>query len=53
MNPVNSLGFGWLFAYVIMSGSPVAVALTFFDVEAIDRLSTFTMRLNPASDKST
>jgi hypothetical protein len=23
-NAVSSLGFGWLFAYVIMSGSPVA-----------------------------
>jgi Na+/phosphate symporter len=43
-NPVNSLGFGWLFAYVIMSGSPVAaVALTFFDAGVIDRLSAFTM----------
>lgn len=43
-NPVNSLGFGWLFAYVIMSGSPVAaVALTFFDAGAIDKLSAFTM----------
>ena len=28
----NALGFGWLFAYVIMSGSPIAAAaLTFFD----------------------
>ncbi len=43
-NAVNSLGFGWLFAYVIMSGSPVAaVALTFFDAGAIDQLSAFTM----------
>jgi len=43
-NAVNSLGFGWLFAYVIMSGSPVAaVALTFFDAGVIDKLSTFTM----------
>ena len=25
-NPANSLGFGWLFSYVIMSGSPVAAA---------------------------
>ena len=31
-NAANSLGFGWLFAYVIMSGSPVAAAaLTFYD----------------------
>jgi Na+/phosphate symporter len=43
-NAINSLGFGWLFAYVIMSGSPVAaVALTFFDAGAIDQLSAFTM----------
>lgn len=43
-NPVNSLGFGWLFAYVIMSGSPVAAsALTFYDVGAINTLSAFTM----------
>jgi hypothetical protein len=26
-NPANSLGFGWLFAYVVMSGSPVAAAV--------------------------
>jgi Na+/phosphate symporter len=40
----NSLGFGWLFAYGIMSGSPVAaVALTFFDSGAIDKLSAFAM----------
>src|SRR3990170_5742359 len=25
-NAANSLGFGWLFAYVVMSGSPVAAA---------------------------
>jgi solute carrier family 34 (sodium-dependent phosphate cotransporter) len=43
-NPVNSLGFGWLFAYVIMSGSPVAAAaLTFLDSGVIDALSSFTM----------
>ena len=43
-NPANSLGFGWLFAYVVMSGSPVAAAaLTFFDAGTIDQLSTFTM----------
>jgi len=40
----NSLGFGWLFAYIIMSGSPVAAAaLTFFDAGVIDELSTFAM----------
>lgn len=42
--PVNSLGFGWLFAYVIMSGSPVAAsALTFFDANLLSELSAFTM----------
>jgi len=43
-NPVKSLGFGWLFAYVVMSGSPVAAAALFFlDAGAIDALSAFTM----------
>lgn len=43
-NPANSLGFGWLFAYIVMSGSPVAAAaLTFFDAGAIDQLEAFTM----------
>jgi sodium-dependent phosphate cotransporter len=43
-SPANGLGFGWLFAYTIMSGSPVAAsALTFFDAGAIDKLTTFTM----------
>jgi sodium-dependent phosphate cotransporter len=43
-NPVNSLGFGWLFAYLVMSGSPVAAAaLAFFDAGAIDQYSAFTM----------
>lgn len=43
-NPANSLGFGWIFAYVVMSGSPVAAAaLTFFDAGVITKLETFTM----------
>lgn len=43
-NPANSLGFGWLFAYVIMSGSPVAAsALTFLDAGILSQLSAFTM----------
>lgn len=43
-NPANSLGFGWLFAYVVMSGSPVAAAaLTFFDAGIINQLGAFTM----------
>jgi solute carrier family 34 (sodium-dependent phosphate cotransporter) len=43
-NIANGLGFGWLFAYVIMSGSPVAAAsLTFFDAGVIDKLGAFAM----------
>lgn len=43
-NAANSLGFGWFFAYVIMSGSPVAAAsLTFFDSGAIDKFGAFGM----------
>jgi solute carrier family 34 (sodium-dependent phosphate cotransporter) len=43
-NPANSLGFGWLFAYVVMSGSPVAAAsLAFFEAGVLNALSTFTM----------
>ena len=43
-NSANSLGFGWLFAYVIMSGSPVAaVSLTFFDAGVIDNFGAFSM----------
>lgn len=40
----NCLGFGWMFAYTIMSGSPVAAAaLTFLDANVIDKLGAFTM----------
>ena len=43
-NPANSLGFGWLAAYIIFSGSPVAaIALTFFDAGFIGEFETFTM----------
>ncbi len=43
-SPANSLGFGWIFAYTIMSGSPVAAAaLTFFDAGVMDRLGAFAM----------
>lgn len=43
-NPANALGFGWLFAYVMMSGSPAAAAaLAFLDAGAIDAASTFAM----------
>jgi sodium-dependent phosphate cotransporter len=40
----NALGFGWLSAYTIMSGSPVAAAaLAFFDAGVVDKLSAFAM----------
>lgn len=43
-NAANCLGFGWLFAYTIMSGSPVAAAaLTFFDAGMVDKLGAFAM----------
>lgn len=43
-SPASALGFGWLFAYLIMSGSPVAAAaLTFFDAGVIDQYSTYAM----------
>lgn len=40
----SALGFGWFFAYVVMSGSPVAaIALSFFASGVIDALQTFVM----------
>ena len=43
-NAASCLGFGWLFSYVIMSGSPVAAtALTFFDAGVVDKLGAFAM----------
>lgn len=43
-NAANTMGFGWLFAYVVMSGSPVAAsALTFLDAGIIHPIQTFTM----------
>jgi Na+/phosphate symporter len=43
-NFADSLGFGWLFAYIVMSGSPVAAAaLTFFEAGVIDEMATFAM----------
>jgi sodium-dependent phosphate cotransporter len=40
----NALGFGWIFAYTIMSGSPIAAAaLTFFDAGVVDELGAFAM----------
>lgn len=38
----SCLGFGWLSAYVIMSGSPVAAtALAFFDAGVVDEMGAF------------
>jgi Na+/phosphate symporter len=43
-NAANSLGFGWLSAYLILSGSPVAaVALAFFDAGTIGQFEALTM----------
>lgn len=43
-HPLNALGFGWLFSYLILSGSPVAAAaLTFFDAGALDQIQAFMM----------
>jgi Na+/phosphate symporter len=43
-NAANALGFGWLFAYAVMSGSPVAaITLTLLDVATIDKLQAFAM----------
>lgn len=42
--PASALGFGWLLAYIFLSGSPVAaVAVSFFSSGAIDSVQTFTM----------
>lgn len=43
-DPVDSLGFGWLGAYLVLSGSPVAAAaLSLFNGGALTSLQTFTM----------
>lgn len=43
-DPLDSLGFGWLGAYLVLSGSPVAAAsLSLFNGGAINTLQTFTM----------
>ncbi|UYN89363.1 MAG: hypothetical protein KIT08_09720 [Anaerolineales bacterium] len=43
-NFANSLGFGWLLAYGVMSGSPVAAAaLTFFDAGIVRDIDAFAM----------
>jgi sodium-dependent phosphate cotransporter len=43
-NMVSTLGLGWLLAYLVLSGSPVAAAaLTLFAVGTTNELQTFTM----------
>jgi sodium-dependent phosphate cotransporter len=43
-NAVSTLGLGWLGAYLVLSGSPVAaVALSLFAAGALNSLQTFTM----------
>ncbi len=43
-NPWSTLGFGWLGACIVLSGSPVAAsALTLFDGGSITRAESFTM----------
>ena len=43
-NAVQTLGMGWLGAYLVLSGSPIAAtALTFHDAGAITELQTFSM----------
>src|SRR4029078_11188413 len=40
----NSLGFGWLLAYIFLSGSPVAaIAVSFFAAHTITDMQAFTM----------
>lgn len=42
--PINTLGFGWLFAYVVLSGTPVvSVALTFFASGVLTPVQTLFM----------
>ena len=42
--PSHALGFGWLFAYLVLSGSPVAAAaLTFLDAGAMDAYAALAM----------
>ncbi len=43
-NVANALGFGWLFAYAVMSGSPVAaITLTLLDANALHHAEAFAM----------
>jgi Na+/phosphate symporter len=43
-NGISTLGFGWLGAYVVLSGSPVAAtAISLFGAGTLSKLQTFTM----------
>src|SRR3954469_10916109 len=43
-NVANTLGFGWLLAYIFLSGSPVAaIAVSFFAAGTITDIQAFTM----------
>src|SRR6266545_7926374 len=43
-NGVSTLGLGWIGAYLVLSGSPVAaVALSLFAASALNELQAFTM----------
>lgn len=43
-NPLNALGFGWLLAYVFLSGSPVAaIGISLFAAGTINSVQTFAM----------
>jgi solute carrier family 34 (sodium-dependent phosphate cotransporter) len=43
-NAIQTLGLGWLGAYLVLSGSPIAAtALAFHQADAITELQTFTM----------
>lgn len=43
-NTLNALGFGWLFAYIVMSGSPVAAAaLALLAQDVINPIQTYAM----------
>ena len=43
-DPIDSMGLGWLGAYFVLSGSPVAAAaLSLFNGDAIDAIQAFTM----------
>jgi solute carrier family 34 (sodium-dependent phosphate cotransporter) len=43
-SPVSAVGFGWLLAFVVLSGSPVAaIALSFFASGVLTAIQTFAM----------